>query len=265
MPRGHRGSVVPAQHPQHGDAQAGDGVPQQALVAGRADPVEDDTGQAHPPIPGGEAVHHGRGRAARGGRVHDQHDRGGGQPGRMGGRGEVRGLAGPRHRHPVEQAHHPFDDGDVGAVGAVGEQGADAFLAAEHGVEVAPGAAGGQGVVARVDVVRADLVRGDPQAAGGQGGHQPGRHGGLARAAGRGRDQQPGQDDAGAAHHSIPRWPFWPASIGCFTLVISVTRSAASSSCGGAARPVMTTCWRPGRVSSVSTTSATSSQPHFSG
>ena len=39
-------------------------------------------------------------------------------------------------------------------------------------------------------------------------------------------------DDARDAHHSIPRWPFWPASIGCLTLVISTTRSAASISAG---------------------------------
>ena len=46
----------------------------------------------------------------------------------------------------------------------------------------------------------------------------------------------------------MPRWPFWPASIGCLTLVISVTRSAASTSRGSARRPVITTCWRPGPV-----------------
>ena len=46
----------------------------------------------------------------------------------------------------------------------------------------------------------------------------------------------------------MPRWPFWPASIGCLTLVISVTRSAASTRRGSASRPVITTCWWPGPV-----------------
>ena len=46
----------------------------------------------------------------------------------------------------------------------------------------------------------------------------------------------------------MPLWPLRPASIGCLTFVISVTRSAASISRGGASRPVITTCWVPGRA-----------------
>ncbi len=41
---------------------------------------------------------------------------------------------------------------------------------------------------------------------------------------------------SGHRHHSMPRWPLRPASIGCLTLVISVTRSAASTRRGGASR-----------------------------
>ena len=59
----------------------------------------------------------------------------------------------------------------------------------------------------------------------------------------------------------MPRWPLRPASIGCLTLAISVTRSAASISRCGASRPVMTTCWLPGLASRTSTTSSTGIHP----
>src|SRR5690606_28823061 len=52
---------------------------------------------------------------------------------------------------------------------------------------------------------------------------------------------------------------------GCFTLDMSVTRSAKSSSSRGAFRPVITTCWVPGRPRSTSTTSPVSTQPQCSG
>ncbi len=153
-------------------------------------------------------------------------------------------LTGTGTGHPVEQAHHPFDDGEVRAAGPVGEQRGDARRAAEHRVEVAARPAAGQRVVAGIDVVRADLVRGDAQAAGGERGYQPGGHRRLAGAAGRGGENQPGNVDLRPelAHHSMPRCPFCPVSMGWRTLVISVTRSAASSSSRGARRPVTTTC-----------------------
>ena len=62
----------------------------------------------------------------------------------------------------------------------------------------------------------------------------------------------------------MPFCPFWPAFMGCLTLVISVTRSAASISLGSL-RPAITTCWWPGRAASTLTTSSTSTQPHFIG
>ena len=46
--------------------------------------------------------------------------------------------------------------------------------------------------------------------------------------------------------NSMPFWPFTPARNGCFTSVISVTRSAISISSGLALRPVMTTCLSAG-------------------
>src|SRR6185437_163200 len=114
--------------------------------------------------------------------------------------------------------------------------------------------------VAGVDVVGADLVRRHPQATAPQRGHQAGGHGGLAVArAGAGDDQ------AGLAHHSMPACPLRPASMGCLTLVMSVTRSAASISAGWARRPVMTTCWMPGRAASTVSTSSTSRVPLLTG
>src|SRR6202000_2034439 len=99
-----------------------------------------------------------------------------------------------------------------------------------------------EGVVAGVDVIGADLVRGDLQAAGPQRAQQAGGDRRLAVAAAGRRD-----DNTGDVHHSMPRCPFWPASIGCLTLVISVTRSAAAMRSWCASRPVITTCWCPGR------------------
>src|SRR5690606_7167418 len=66
-------------------------------------------------------------------------------------------------------------------------------------------------------------------------------------------------------HHSMPFWPRWPSSKGCLTFVTSLTRSAISTSSAGASRPVMRTCWCPGRFASTSTTSAVSTQPNFIG
>ena len=74
----------------------------------------------------------------------------------MGGGGEVAFCAGA-----VEESHHALDHRDVRARGhtsPVPEQRHDALLADQPRVEVAPGAPRGHGVIARVDVVRADLV-----------------------------------------------------------------------------------------------------------
>ena len=66
-------------------------------------------------------------------------------------------------------------------------------------------------------------------------------------------------DGCGMVHdqNSIPAWAFTPSRKGCFTMVISVTRSAAAISSSGALRPVTMT-WRSGRrARSTATTSAT--------
>ena len=65
-------------------------------------------------------------------------------------------------------------------------------------------------------------------------------------------------DGAGGHQNSMPSCAFTPAAKWCFTRVISVTRSAASTSAGLALRPVTTICWSGRRALSVATTSATS-------
>ncbi len=89
------------------------------------------------------------------------------QPGDVGGRGEAVGA-----EAAVVQAHDALDHGDVRAAGAVQQQRGDPLLADEVRVQVAARAAGGDRVVARVDVVRTDLVAGDGVSAVAQGGHQ---------------------------------------------------------------------------------------------
>ena len=155
-------------------------------------------------------------------------------------RGNVRGRCFPGRTQPaVEKAHHAFDHRHVGRSCAVQQQRNDAVLADQERVQVAARPTGGQGVVAGVDEVGPHLVTGYRHAPSGQSGHQSGCHRGFSVARCR-----RGDDDAGevGGYHSMPRWPFWPASIGCLTLVMSVTRSAMSISRGSALRPVMTTC-----------------------
>ncbi len=55
-----------------------------------------------------------------------------------------------------------------------------------------------------------------------------------------------GEGFVAADQNSTPFWPFTPCRKGCFTSVISVTRSAISISSGFALRPVMTTCLSAG-------------------
>src|SRR5205807_8291636 len=81
-------------------------------------------------------------------------------------------------------------------------------------------------------------------------------------------DQRLADIGAGALQHqrpahqnSIPGCALTPARNGCLTRVISVTRSAASSSSGGALRPVTTTCRSRGLAFSAATNSSTGRYP----
>src|SRR5690606_33014058 len=167
----------------------------------------------------------------------------------------------PRRTGPaVEQPQHTFHNGQTSTAGAVPEQRSDELFPAQHRIEIAPRAVRGQPVVARVDVVGADFERRHPLPAVAQRRQQAGRDGRLALTGPRGGDHHPG-----IAHHSMPLCPFWPESIGCLTLVVSMTRSAASINSWGASRPVITTCWYPGRSRRTDSTSSTSTHPHRNG
>ena len=151
----------------------------------------------------------------------------------------------PRRRPAVEQAHHALDHGDVGGTGA-------APCSSSGAIRSLADTGAGRGC--------------------GRGGRWPGRgsRGRCSRARPCARHDVTGRRSAairpvatvvlpcpeagaattsrGRAHHSMPRWPFWPASNGCLTLVISVTRSATSISFGSARRPVIDDVLRPGPV-----------------
>src|SRR5690606_8875781 len=105
--------------------------------------------------------------------------------------------------HPVVQPHDTFDHGDVRAGGAVQEEGSDEVLADEMRVEVAAGSAGGEGVVAGIDVVGTDLVARHDMAGAAQRRHETRGDGGLPVPGCR-----CGDDYTWNSHHSIPRWPF---------------------------------------------------------
>src|SRR5581483_11088936 len=68
---------------------------------------------------------------------------------------------------------------------------------------------------------------------------------------------------ADAGQNSTPFCALTPAWYGCLTTFISVTRSANSTSSGGASRPVITTCWKPGRFRSTSSTSSSGIHPNL--
>ena len=61
----------------------------------------------------------------------------------------------------------------------------------------------------------------------------------------------------GPDQNSTPACAFTPARNGCFTCVISVTRSAAATSASGALRPVTTRCFIGARAVATATTSST--------
>ena len=94
---------------------------------------------------------------------------------------------------PVEQAHDPFRNEDVGPLGASGGERGQELLARQPRIEGAPGATGGDRVVSGVDEVGSDLRRRHSESPGGKSGHQAGGDRRLAHSGVGARD-----DDAGA-------------------------------------------------------------------
>ena len=171
----------------------------------------------------------------------------------------------PRRLPPggaVEETHHALDHRDVGRVRRarpVGEQRRDWSSPTSHGSRLRPGRPGREGVVAGVDVVGADLVR------------QTRGRGRAARARARSRRSScraragAAMTTRGTVHHSMPGWPFWPASIGCLIFVISATRSAAVDEVGVRVAAGDDDVLGVGASGQRRTTSSTSIQPHLIG
>ena len=234
--RGHVHRRVPRQHAPDGDADRLDGSSSLLAVARGTRLVEDDPDDGESRVDRRHAVH-GRGDRARGrGDVDDEHD---GRPRQ--GRHVGAGGEALRPEPTVHEPHDALEHRDVGGARvrrAPCEQGSDPLLADEPRVEGPARSPRRQGVVAGVDVVGADLGRGDGEAASGQRRHDPDGDRRLAVPRGRGRDEHPRE-----VYHSMPFWPFCPLSKGWAIFVISVATSAISRRRGCGSRPVMITCW----------------------
>ncbi len=168
-----------AWHP-HG---AFDGLAQKAQMARAAQLVEHHSGERQGRIKILKALDEGRGAARHAAGIHHQ-EHGQAQPlGHLGG-GAVFGFA----VITVIEAHHAFDDGDVG-IGARCAEGIPIVLPRQHpAVQIAAGPPGDASMVAGVDKVRTDLERRHHQAAALEGRHQTEAHGGLAAPAVGARD-----------------------------------------------------------------------------
>ena len=111
----------------------------------------------------------------------------------------------------------PSIDGDVRARARRARTAARSCPRRQHRVQVAGRAPGGQRVVAGVDVVRArPCARETASPRARSAAISP-----VATVVLPCPDAGRGDDEPRDVHHSMPRWPFWPASIGCLILVIS--------------------------------------------
>ena len=182
-------AVVPAERAENRYPDRCDRLSQHGLVAVGRDPVEHDGGQANRRVEGREAVDDGGDGAGHGLRVDDQEHRGVEEA------GDVRGGRGRAVRSAVEQAHDPLDDQHVGALPGTGGEWSDGGGAAEPGIEVARRSAAGEGVVAGVDEVGADLGGGGAVPRGPERGQEAGRHRGLADSRVGTGDDEPGSEN----------------------------------------------------------------------
>ena len=148
--------VVRGIAPSTGDTRLCAGLAQHLLVTGGADAVENHPGDPDCRIERRKPVQQRGDALALAARVDDQDHRRAEESGDVSGRAACVFVDAP-----VEQAHHALHHGDVGAGAPVPVQRADQVLADQDGVEVAAGPAGGQRVVAGVDVVGTDLERRD--------------------------------------------------------------------------------------------------------
>jgi hypothetical protein len=197
-------AVVALQHTEHRQTGGLQGAAHLVGMTLGSGLVQDDADDAHRRVVGDHPLHDRGDRAGRVRDVDDQHHRRPGDGRHVRRRGET--VAADL---TVVETHDALDDRDVGRLGprrgsakssTVQEQRDEPLLADQVRVEVASGSSGGEGVVARVDVVGPDLVARHGAAGPSQRRHESSRDRRLAMAGG-GRSD----DDAGQAHHSMPR------------------------------------------------------------
>ncbi len=127
---------MPRNRAEHRHADLRTGLAEHLFVTGRADAIKDDAGQPDGGVERREAVQQRADALALAPRVDDQNHRRAEQTGDMRGRA-ARGHSAVLADAPVEQPHHAFHHGDVGAAAAVSVQRPDELLADQHRIEIA--------------------------------------------------------------------------------------------------------------------------------
>ena len=170
-------ALVAAQRAEHRHAERRDRLAQQLLVVVGADAVEDDPGDVELGVERREAVHD-RGRRARHRRRVDDEQH------RRAAAASRRGRSRPARRGPDAPSKRPMTPSTT-AMSAPAPpwrtSGAISSGPLRNASRLRPGRPEAQRVVARVDVVRADLEALHAQPARAQRADQPAGHGGLAR------------------------------------------------------------------------------------
>ncbi len=164
-------------------------------------------------------------------------------------------------RRAVEQAHHAFDQDQIGVQRGFIHQPPAFGRAGQPQIELIHGMAAGTLQNHRIEEIRPGLEHPDCAPLIRMKTRQRRRHGGLA-VIGRGRaDEQRGAAAQSGRHiqNSTPFCALMPCVwYGCLSGRISLTRSASSISCSGAWRPVTTMCSISRRLANTSSTSASS-------
>ena len=173
---------IPRHRAEDGRPQRGQRAAQHRLVAGAADPVQDNAGDAQAGIVRGKAGDERGDRLRHPARIDHEHHRQGQVA------GEVRHRAAPVRRRAVEEAHRPLDQQKARPRGEPRDRGA----VHRPGVEVRAGRAAGGLVETGVDVVGAGLGAAHRHPGIAQGPQYAQRHRGLAGPRARGGEDQAG-------------------------------------------------------------------------
>ena len=163
-----------------------------------------------------------------------------------------------RRGRTIEQAHHPFDQNQIGFTCRLPKQPAALRLANHPQIKLIHRCTAGASENHRIEKIRAAFEHPHALALARVQPCQGSGYGGLALAGSRCSDQQC-RTLACGHQYSTPFCAFTPALKACLTRLISVTVSAASIIPGSAPRPVTTTCCSNGRAS-ISASTASSSR-----